>query len=299
MLHMTNNESARLYPRTFTIRIIVVFLIAVSTVRTQPLSTDVDSVAAEPPAIDPPVIAHNAFDVGEKLTFKIRYGFIRAGTAEMKVMDRTRYNGEEVYHIQTTARSVSAFDWFYKVRDVVNTYMDARGLYPYRYEKILREGGYKADLFVDFFHLDSLAKVEFKRYDDGENLKKRKEYDVKIPPFSRDVLSAFYYVRTRQLYVGDPIQLTSHEKDSVYNMEVKIYKRETIEVEAGKFRCLKVEPLLQGEGIFKQKGRLLIWLTDDELKIPVQMKSKVVVGHITSELKKIEGVNRPIPAQLN
>ncbi|MBD3224799.1 MAG: DUF3108 domain-containing protein, partial [Caldithrix sp.] len=155
-------------------------------------------------------------------------------------------------------------------------------------------------LVVDFDHLDSTASVDYKRYeDDGQTVKKHNQMTVDIPPFARDVLSAFYYIRTQELYVGDPIQLTSHEKDSVYNLEVKIYKREVIEVEAGKFTCLKIEPLLKGEGIFKQKGRLLIWLTDDELKIPVQMKSKVIVGSITSELMEIQGVNRPIPARVH
>jgi hypothetical protein len=72
-----------------------------------------------------------------------------------------------------------------------------------------------------------------------------------------------------------------------------------LKVQAGKFRCLVLEPLLKGEGIFKQQGRLQVWMTNDKYKIPVQMTSKVIVGHITSELEKIEGVGAPLPAQLN
>ena len=74
---------------------------------------------------------------------------------------------------------------------------------------------------------------------------------------------------------------------------------ETINTAAGKFKCLKVEPLLKGEGIFKQKGRLLVWMTDDEYKIPVQMTSEVAVGHITSELEKIEGIKGKIPSRIS
>ncbi|MBD3224274.1 MAG: DUF3108 domain-containing protein, partial [Caldithrix sp.] len=98
------------------------------------------NISVESSAISKPVINHNAFDVGERLIFKLRYGFIRAGTAEMKVLGRTQLYGNEVYHIQTKARSVSAFDWFYKVRDVVNSFTDVKGIFPYRYEKFLREG---------------------------------------------------------------------------------------------------------------------------------------------------------------
>ena len=87
--------------------------------------------------------------------------------------------------------------------------------------------------------------------------------------------------------------------NKLINLEVKVYKREVLEVEAGKFRCLFIEPLLQGDGIFKQKGRLKVWLTDDQYKIPVQMTSEVIVGHITTELEKIEGLPYKIPAKID
>jgi hypothetical protein len=66
----------------------------------------------------------------------------------------------------------------------------------------------------------------------------------------------------------------------------------------GTFDCIMVQPVLQGEAIFKQQGELWVWLTDDERKIPVQMKSKVAVGSITTELIKIEGVPLPLRAQV-
>ena len=60
-----------------------------------------------------------------------------------------------------------------------------------------------------------------------------------------------------------------------------------------------VEPVVQGEGLFKSKGRLRVWLTDDDRKIPVQMKTEVLVGDITTELIKIKGVEGKIEAQKN
>lgn len=247
-------------------------------------------------SLEYPVVTNRAFEFGEHLTFKIRYGFIKAGTAEMKVMAKIDTNERRMYHIQTTARSLSSFDWIYKVDDVVNSFVDFEGFYPLRFEKKLREGSYKADLFVDYFHQDSLASVEFIRYKKG---KEPKRYDVKIPPFVQDILSSFYYIRTRDLEVGKSVFLSNHEKDKVYDLEIKVLKRETVDVDAGKFRCLVVEPMLQGdEALFKQKGRMQIWLTDDERKVPVLMKTKIIVGHITTELTDIRGVSGGIPARL-
>ena len=243
-----------------------------------------------------PKIKNNAFAVGEKLTFKVRYGVVRAGTATMSVLKETKVQNHPVYQIQTTAVSDAPFSWVYSVNDVVNSFIDRDGLFSWRFEKKLREGNYEMDLLVDYSPEDSLARVKYIRYlDEIERL----NYDVKAPPFVLDVLASFYYIRTKDLNVGDVVSITNHDNKKIYELEVQVYMRETISTAAGKFRCLRVEPLLKGEGIFKQKGRLLVWITDDEFKIPVQMTSEVVVGHITTELEKIEGIKGPIPSKIS
>ena len=245
----------------------------------------------------PFVYENKAFNLGERLIFKIRYGFIKAGTAEMKVLSIEERNDQKLYHIQTTARSSSGFDWVYKVRDEINVFIDYDRLYPLRFEKKLREGGYKADLFIDYNHHDSSAIIEFIRYKKNMDIRKRKRNTIKIPPYVNDILSAFYLIRNQDLQVGKSIYLTTNEKDKVYDLEIQVSKKEILDVEAGKFRCIKIEPLLQGEGIFKRKGRLKVWLSDDQYKIPVQMTSEILVGNITTELTDIMGIKN-LPSQI-
>ena len=246
-----------------------------------------------------PRFENNAFRVGEKLTFRIRYGFIRAGTATMSVTREMEYGDAAVYQIRTTAESASSFSWIYKVEDVVYSYLDKHGLFSWRFEKRLREGSYKFDLIARYKPEDSLVQVKNIRYTDDMEIKKQEEFKVQSPPFVRDVLAAFYFIRSQDLDSGKSVFMSNLDNKKIYNLEVKVYKREILEVEAGKFRCLFIEPLLQGEGIFKQKGRLKVWVTDDQYKIPVQMTSEVIVGHITTELEKIEGLPYKIPAKLD
>ncbi len=245
-----------------------------------------------------PEYENMAFKVGEKLTFKIRYGFIRAGTATMSVLREMEYGDRPVYQIQTTARSAASFSWIYKVEDVVYSYLDKVGLFSWRFEKRLREGSYKYDLNARYSPKDSLVKVENIRYTDDMEIKKQAKFDLKSPPFVRDVLGGFYFVRCMDLAVGKSVYMANHDNKKIYNLEVKVYKKEILEVEAGTFKCLFIEPLMQGEGIFKQKGRLKVWLTDDQYKIPIQMTSEVIVGHITTELEKIEGLPFNIPSRI-
>jgi len=245
-----------------------------------------------------PEVENTAFRIGEKLFFKIRYGFIRAGSAIMEVKNEQILNMRPVYHIQTTARSASGFNWIFKVEDEVNSYLDKWGLFSWKFEKKLREGGHNVDVLVDYDPYAENAHVNFTRYHKDMAIRKQESYDVVSPSFTFDILAAFYYIRNQDLKVGQSLYLTTHDDKKVYDLEIKVYREEVLKVQAGEFRCLVLEPLLKGEGIFKQKGRLQVWMTNDKYKIPVQMTSKVVVGHITSELEKIEGIGAPIPAQL-
>lgn len=155
------------------------------------------------------------------------------------------------------------------------------------------------DLLVDYFPEDSLADIHYTRYEDEDEIRDKENYQVKAPPFSRDVLASFYYIRTQELEVGKIFHLVNHDNKKVYNLEIHVYPREIAETAAGNFNCFVVEPFLKGEGIFKQKGKLRVWMTDDKFKIPVQMKSEVAVGHITTELEDISGIDEPIPSKMD
>ncbi len=225
------------------------------------------------------VIPNNAFDVGEKLTFIIRYGPIKAGTAIMSIPKIVIKMGRECYKIQTEARSSAFFSAFFKVRDKVISYMDKNGLFSWGFEKHLREGKYSSDRIVVYDQYNGWAVTN-------------KKDSLRIPPCVHDILTSFYFIRTQKLEVGKSLFLDNHADNKLYPLEIKVHKKERIRVKAGTFDCIVVEPILRAEGLFKSKGRLLVWLTDDERKIPVQMKSKILIGYITAELKKMEGVKK-------
>jgi hypothetical protein len=215
-------------------------------------------------------VENNAFQLGEKLTFDIGYGFINAGTATMEVKDIIEYNDRPCYLVQSTANSNKFFSSFYRVEDKVISIVDAVGIYPWHFEKHLSEGNYRADKSYDF---DQVGHRVFYGKD-----------TIDVAPFVQDALSILYYVRTQDLKIGHSIYIDNFTDGKKYTMEVKVHRKESIKVSAGKFDCLVVEPLLLTSGIFKHEGKLTVWLTDDRLKLPVLMKSRVLVGSISAEL---------------
>jgi len=211
-----------------------------------------------------------AFGVGEWLHFDIGYGFINAGTATMEVKEIVEYNGRPAYQLVSTARSNKFFSSFFPVRDRVESIIDAIGLFSWRFEKNLREGNYRSHRQYAFDQINNYTVYK------GDTME--------VAPYVQDALSILYYIRTQPLEVGKSIFVDNFTDGKNYPLEVRVLEKERIETKAGEFECLVLEPLMRSSGIFKHEGRLTVWLTDDRLRLPVQMKSKVVVGSITAEL---------------
>lgn len=211
---------------------------------------------------------HSAIRVGEELKFEIRWGVVRAGTATMEITDLTDFEGHPCYHVNASAESNSVFDKIYPVRDTFESLMDVKDLRSWAFKKHLREGKFRRDQVVRKDHAAGKA-----YYHDGEV--------SELVPGSYDVLSAFYFVRTLSLNPDEEFYLDSHSDHKNYPIKVNVLGREQIEVPAGKFPCVIVEPTLREGAFFKNEGSLRIWLTDDEQRMPVQMKSRIPVGAIT------------------
>jgi hypothetical protein len=240
-------------------------------------------IPPEPPQIEikiPPlrreelkrVVTNQAFGVGEKLEFSVGYGVIKAGTAVMEIPEMVKFSGKKCYHIISTARSNKFFSVFFKVEDKVESFMDVHELYSLGFDKHLREGKFKSDISMLFDQENHLA-----IYNNSKDT-------FSVPAYVQDILSTLYYVRTQDLKVGQSLFVDNHADKKNYPLEVKVLRKESIKVPAGSFNCVVVEPILKASGIFQQKGKLTVWLTDDQVKMPVLMKSKVAIGSISTEL---------------
>jgi hypothetical protein len=232
---------------------------------------------------------NKAFTFGEELNYNIGYKFIDAGTATFKVLDNPIYRqGNKAYDIRFNVNSLSSLEWIYKVNDKYRSVVDVYGVYPYEFQQILREGDFKRDFKATFDHKKQLAVAGKDTY--------------AIKPFTHDIVSALYYVRTMDLKdykKGDIIKLQNFYGDTTYSLGVKILGKQTIEVEAGKFRTVVIEPMVVEGGLFKSDGSIVVWLTDDERKIPVKVGTEIPIGFVGAELKSYSGIRGSIAAKLN
>ncbi|MFH1313598.1 MAG: DUF3108 domain-containing protein [Candidatus Eisenbacteria bacterium] len=215
------------------------------------------------------------FKTGEKLTFAVRYEFIKAGVATMEVAGRVKCEGGECFRVVSVARSTMPFSLFFEVEDRVESLLDAEELYTWRYEKNLKEGNYLQREVVVFDQRGHTA-----TYPDGRV--------VPVPEKVQDVLTSLYYIRTLDLEVGGSVFIENHADEKNYPLEVKVLGIEKIKVPAGTYECFVLEPILKASGIFQHKGRLTVWMSTDPAHIPVMMKSKVAIGAINVVLVEAE-----------
>jgi hypothetical protein len=229
----------------------------------------------------------NAFSVGERLLFNVNYGIITAGYAEMSIPQYDTVLGNTTYKVQFNVRSTPTFDFFFEVRDRYETYLDTGGTFPWRFEQHINEGKFKRDYTAIFDHKNLTART-------GEG-----EYP--IPEYVHDIMSAFYYARTidySSFKVGQRVHLSNFYKGKTNPLDIKYLGKQKVSVAAGTFSCIIVEPMVKEGGLFKSEGRILIWLTDDERKIPVKVNTKVIIGSIDAELKEYSGINGPLKGKV-
>ncbi|MBI1803546.1 MAG: DUF3108 domain-containing protein [Ignavibacteriae bacterium] len=232
-------------------------------------------------------LPNKAFAPGEYLKFDIIYGFVTAAEAVMKVSDTVMY-GRKCLRVDFRLNSKPFFNVFYKVEDRYHTVIDSEGLFPWHFEQHIREGGFQRDFVANFDQLKHVAQTTEGKYT--------------IPPYVQDMMSAFYFARTidySNFKPGQKIHLQNFYKDSTYELDVKFRGRQTIEVEAGTFNCVVIEPLAKEGGLFKSEGKVFVWITDDDRKIPIRVSSKIPIGSIDSELTEYHGINGPVDAKVN
>ncbi len=224
------------------------------------------------------VLENGIFGPGESFLYTVYYGIIPAGTAGIELLpDTIVYRQAPCLQIHTWAKSAKAFDLFFKVRDDVLAYMDARGIFTWYFRKKLQEGKYRDLKIVDYDQRTGWA------YTTDENVPSDTS---KIPLYVQDAISALYYFRLQDIKVGQPVYIQVHDIRKTYPLRVDVLSREKVETPAGTFDCFKVEPSLESAGIFKSTGRIFIWFTTDERRLPVKMQTKVLIGSITAYLKK-------------
>jgi hypothetical protein len=212
------------------------------------------------------------FPVGEELTYSVWFNFMKVGHSIMTIKAIESVDGFPVYHIESITETGAVFDKIYRVNDRVNSWIDLNGLFSRRYEKRLREGKYRKDYRAHFDY------NEKKAYTSRDTLA--------ISGKVHDALSVIYCMRAEYLFPGRIIRLNNFDNDKFRLFNVVVREVESLKVPAGKFQCFVLEPYAEEGKLFKNQNKMTIYLSADELRLPIMIDNEASFGRMIFKLEK-------------
>lgn len=228
-----------------------------------------------------------AFKVGEKLRYKVRYGLLNAGKMELEVKSKTTAQSQEILHIAGRGWSVGMTEWFFKVRDRYETYLDVHTLAPTEFIRDVSEGGYDINRHLIFDQEEGTA----------IDLKAKEKGSFEVPIGVQDVFSTLYYARNIDMSgieMGDVIAVDMFLDHKLYPFQLKYIGEDQLKTDMGKVRCKMFIPRLQEGRIFKDQEGMTIWVTDDKNHLPVLLKTDLLIGSLKAEMTEYENIKFPI-----
>ncbi|HEY6085188.1 MAG TPA: DUF3108 domain-containing protein [Nitrospira sp.] len=241
--------------------VLIVLILAMLGGAQHPVNADVSSSV---PPVQP----------GERLTYELSWLNILAGTAVMEVME-SGDTGPFSLKLVTTARSSPKVTKFYPVDNRVESTVDPRNFQSERMTFRRREGKRKNDFEYTFHHAEGTVTA----------VKDGVSETLSIPPGTLDAISCLYHVRTLlPLTPGASQSLNVHHDKKNYKLDVRVEGLEMIDGPWGKMEAARLLVIMPFQGIFLNQGNIRVWLANDNRRIPLRMKAKVIIGSIVADL---------------
>ncbi len=233
-------------------------------------------------------LSRSSFKAGEKITYKLKYGFFTAAEATIQVLPTDiKFDNKPTYHLVVDGSTSGSFDVFYKVRNRYDSYIDQKDFTPYLYTENVREDKYTRN-----------DKARF--YQDQKKVIATKGTFKSPVSQTFDLVSAYYFTRNLDLTgvkTGDKFSVNYFLDDEITPLDIEYIGKETIRTNLGKIACLKFSPSIRPGSVFRKDSKLYLWISDDTNRIPVKAKAEVLVGSINLEINTAEGLRSPLRIQ--
>jgi len=226
------------------------------------------------------------FQVGEQLTYEISWMNITAGTAVMAVSDAGTDGDRPLAKLITTAQSRPAITKFFPVDNRVESIVDSATLFPEHLTFKRREGKKKEDIEYTFHQKEGRVTV----------IKNGATETLDMPPGTQDVISCLYYARsTLSFQPGSSLTMNVYHDKKNRKLDVRVEGIETASGTWGEAETARVLVIMPFQGLFLNQGNIRVWFTNDDRRIPVRMKAKVIIGSIVADL--VSGLQASSPTQ--
>ena len=239
---------------------------------------------------------NNTFKGGEEITYKLYYNWNFIWLSAGEVTFRVRDLGDQ-YHLSAVGRTYKSYEWFYKVRDYYDTYVDKETLLPSISIRNIHEGGYRLYDKVSFDRNRNVA-VGLR----GQTRVEAKITEYEVDNCIHDMLSIVYYFRNidfDRMKAGSEFPIKIFLDKETYPLTVKYFgKEDRKKVKGqGRFQTQVFSPQLIAGEVFKENDQMKVWVSADQNKVPMLIESPVSVGSVKAVLKSYKGLKYEFDAE--
>jgi hypothetical protein len=217
-----------------------------------------------------------SFPVKQTLVYGVDWRVFPAGIATFHLEQ-----AGDMQRITATGQSIGAVSLLYRVNDWFESYLNRQTGCSTSFNKRLEEGRRRIT--------SSLRFLSGKQVFDEKNLVTGivQHKEAPIPPCVTDLMSAIFYGGSQPIKPGESFHIPVADAMRVVDVTMKAEAREQITTNAGTFQTIRVQPMA-GAGVVKNRGNIWIWYTDDQRRMPVEMRARLFWGTITLRLTSVE-----------
>lgn len=234
------------------------------------------------------VIVNKSFSFGERVEYRVHYGFINAAEAKVEIAKNISVvNNKPCFKINVTGRTTGAFDLISRVRDNWRSYVDTAAIVPQMFYRSIQENKYRKEETVVFNHdkdqATSSVKEETKTY--------------KTPNNIHDIISGYFYLRTinfERVTEGEVIEVPTFFDGDVYKLRVRYVGKDVIKTKFGKIKVLRLNPLIPDNKLFKGEGAVKLWVSDDINRIPLKAEVELAIGSLEMDIKSVKNLQKEL-----
>ena len=240
-------------------------------------------------------LTNQAFHGGERIVYKMYYNlnfiWVPAGEVVFRVEDR----GTQ-YRLTAVGSTYSSYEWFFKVRDRYESYIDKTTLLPVLSIREVNEGNYHLYERVEYDQLGRRVR-SWRGHSKEEAMQQSKS--VPAQTCVHDILSSIYFVRNFALQDIKPqsrIPVTVVMDRTVYPLNVR-YVGKAIDKRIkglGKFDAYELAPEVVAGDVFDEETEMRVWASTGRNQVPLLIESPVSVGSVKAVLKSHDNLRYPL-----
>ena len=219
------------------------------------------------------------FGVGERFTYDVKLGPFKAGRGSMEIIGMDTVRGRDAWR---AVFRVKGGILGYKADNTMESWIDTATLASLRFTQ-------------DFEQTGSDRRKHYEIFPERSIYQEPNKPEQPSVPDPLDDASFIYFIRTVPLEIGRTYEFDRYFRPDKNPVRIKVLRRETVKVPAGRYQTIVVQPIIKSKGIFSENSKAEIWFSEDANRIMVQLKADLPVGSLNLYLTSARPPNLSIP----